>query len=315
MTRARISAVGLAALVGVVAAPSVAVAGVGTLPAPIPACAAPLVSGDPLDSGDDQRLGPADDHFRPGSGDQTFVFGDAGDDCLLGGAGDDRLDGGPGDDRLTGGLGSDALVGGPGDDVLLTDNASGTGPAAGGETAAGGPGDDVVLPGPGSTAITLGAGDDRVVGTDGSIGRIACGPGEDTVVADAGDRLRDCEHVVRRPPRPVAVTVRRDGRVSLRLRAPWSAAHRSTGGPIGWRVVLRRPHRSGCGGLRPVVSVDGRRVVVRLRPGRQIPPCPGRWRARFRAVFADDPQAECDGGACGTITADVGPPIRFVLPG
>ncbi|MFA4929170.1 MAG: hypothetical protein WC558_11680, partial [Patulibacter sp.] len=107
---------------------------------------------------------------------------------------------------------------------------------------------------------------------------------------------------------------RRTGHSSLRLRTPWPATPRAAGGPIGWQVTLRRPHRSGCGGLRSAVTAGGRRVVVRLRPVRGVRPCPGRWRAQFQAVFADDPQSECDGGSCGTITADVGPPIVFVLP-
>lgn len=283
-----------------------------TEPPPPISCATPLVRGDPLDAGNDLHLGPAPDHFQPGADDdgQTYVFGEAGDDCLVGSGGYDWLDGGPGDDRLVGGPRSDRLVGGSGNDSLLTGDELG-GPALSAlETIRGGRGDDTAWPGPGSTAIVLGPGDDRVIGTDGSAGTIDCGPGDDTVVADADDQTIACEQVRRRPPLRIRVRPR-DGGATLRLRAPWGV--RRGGDLIGWSAAVAGPRRPGCGGLRTTDVSHGRRVTLRLRPARGTVACPGRWRVQVEAVFADDPQAECDGGDCGTATAAVGPRVAFVL--
>lgn len=74
-----------------------------------------------------------------------------------------------GTDRLTGGTGEDALYGGDGDDVLV-----------------GGAGFDI---------LDGGTGNDTINSRDGAVDRVRCGPGTDTVVADAGDALTDCESV------------------------------------------------------------------------------------------------------------------------
>jgi hypothetical protein len=89
--------------------------------------------------------------------------GDTGADVLEGGDGDDVLHGEQGDDRLAGGAGADTLIGGDGHDAL-----------DGGE------------------------GDDTVDALDGRADTVACGPGDDAVVADAIDHLTDCERVDRR---------------------------------------------------------------------------------------------------------------------
>jgi Ca2+-binding RTX toxin-like protein len=89
------------------------------------------------------------------------ALGRAGDDCLVGDAGDDRLTGGAGYDRLTGGPGADRLDGGTG-----------------------------------RNAYDAGPGDDRIAARNGSDETVLCGPGRDSVRADAGDRLHGCERVL-----------------------------------------------------------------------------------------------------------------------
>jgi Ca2+-binding RTX toxin-like protein len=87
--------------------------------------------------------------------------GHDGDDCLIGGSGGDRLLGEDGYDRLTGGAGADRLDGGKA-----------------------------------RNAYDAGAGDDRIEARNGRVETVRCGPGDDTVRADADDRLRGCEQVV-----------------------------------------------------------------------------------------------------------------------
>jgi uncharacterized repeat protein (TIGR01451 family) len=115
--------------------------------------------------------------------------GDAGD-CLWGGGGNDVLDGDGGDDGLWGGDGRDRLVGGAGNDRLR-----------GGfkrDVVIGGDGDDQLLPGTGRDLVRAGFGNDVISARDGSRDVVECGPGDDQVTADRRDRLRGCEHVVRR---------------------------------------------------------------------------------------------------------------------
>jgi Ca2+-binding RTX toxin-like protein len=70
----------------------------------------------------------------------------------------------------------------------------------------GGAGDDCLNGGRGNDRITGGAGNDRVTGgpgrdtlnlVDGRRDSADCGPGADTVRADAGDKLKRCERVTR----------------------------------------------------------------------------------------------------------------------
>jgi hypothetical protein len=55
----------------------------------------------------------------------------------------------------------------------------------------GGRGDDIYEAGPGN---------DLIIAADGTVERIGCGPGVDTVLADAGDRLFNCERISRLQP-------------------------------------------------------------------------------------------------------------------
>jgi RTX calcium-binding nonapeptide repeat (4 copies) len=79
------------------------------------------------------------------------------------------LDGGTGDDTITGGDPSEAVLGGDGNDVL---NAGG-----------------------GQDRVDGGAGDDRIDARDGLVDVVDCGIGTDTVVADRGDAVTNCEDV------------------------------------------------------------------------------------------------------------------------
>lgn len=106
----------------------------------------------------------------------TCKNGGPGNDAIPGSSGRDRINGGGGDDAIAGGAGNDDLTGGPGRDVIN-----------------GGPGNDVIDAHDGGAGFA-----DR---------GIVCGPGTDTVYADAKDRRRsgrrgniaaDCERVVSR---------------------------------------------------------------------------------------------------------------------
>ncbi len=108
-------------------------------------------------------------------------------------AGDDRItpqtrrvggipfsEGGRGDDLLRTGLGGGLVLGGPGRDSVI-----------GGATF------DLIGPGPGRDRVRSGAGSDLVLAVDGTRDRISCGRGHDLARADARDRVRGCERVVR----------------------------------------------------------------------------------------------------------------------
>ena len=95
---------------------------------------------------------------------------------MFGGDGNDDLDGGRDNDALLGDAGRNDLSGNGGDDCfLLSGDAN--------ERASGGDGDDIFFV------------------ADGNADDIFCGAGDDTVDADADDRVAaDCEHVRRPPP-------------------------------------------------------------------------------------------------------------------
>jgi len=169
----------------------------------------------------------------------------------------------------------------------------------------------------GSTGIDLGAGDDRVVGTDGSNDVIRCGPGDDTVLVDAGDTTRDCEHVTRRPPLTRAVTGH-GRRVTLSLRSPWSSSLLRTSDAFRVIVAFRRPAGSRCAEPRWTIAYAGTHILVRLRAARAA--CRGRWHAQVQAMFLyEDEGGECTpdpaaGDDCGVDVEDIGPRFVFTLP-
>jgi Ca2+-binding RTX toxin-like protein len=83
-----------------------------------------------------------------------------------------------GDDRLTGGGRDDVMIGKPGDDRLR-----GLG------------GNDTLIGGAGRDRLVAGRGDDTINSRDRARDTVRCGPGWDTVVADASDDVpASCEH-------------------------------------------------------------------------------------------------------------------------
>jgi RTX calcium-binding nonapeptide repeat (4 copies) len=87
-------------------------------------------------------------------------------------------EGTPGDDRLIGGGRDDVMIGKPGDDRLR-----GLG------------GDDTLVGGAGRDLLVGGRGDDTISSRDRARDTVRCGPGWDTVVADATDDVPgSCEH-------------------------------------------------------------------------------------------------------------------------
>jgi WD40 repeat protein len=91
------------------------------------------------------------------------LIGTAGNDVIHGLGGNDRIDGRAGNDVLYGDGGNDTIVGGAGRDTIFG-----------------------------------GAGNDTIDAADGERDVIDCGAGTDTVVADAIDVVRNCEHVTRK---------------------------------------------------------------------------------------------------------------------
>ena len=102
--------------------------------------------------------------------------GTDGDDELIGSYAGDTLIGLGGNDSLFGKNGQDCLRGGRGNDWL-----------------SGGPGNDTINTGRGSNVVRAGSGNDTVNAKNGRRDSIDCGPGRDTVEADAKDVLRSCE--------------------------------------------------------------------------------------------------------------------------
>ncbi len=122
-----------------------------------------------------------------GSGAANWLDGWDGDDTLHGGAGEDSLFGHNGDDRTFGEDGQDTIEGGDGNDTV--DGGAGIDTLHG---------DKVQICIPSDCA----SGRDTIAARDGSDDTVACGPGEDSAVLDAGDQIpgsgRDvCEHVDR----------------------------------------------------------------------------------------------------------------------
>jgi Ca2+-binding RTX toxin-like protein len=127
--------------------------------------------------------------FAGDDADNEFIAPEVGSAVRLSGAGGndklsatdasgDVVDGGPGDDTLTGGFGGDTLVGGPGRDTIA--------------------GDRMARCNELHCDFLDGFGNDTIDARDGEQDSVQCGPGDDTVKADAVDRVADdCEHVER----------------------------------------------------------------------------------------------------------------------
>jgi hypothetical protein len=120
------------------------------------------------------------------------IIGTSGGDVIIAGSGDDVIRAGDrqnvveaqwGNDDIRAGSGEDTIDGGPGDDVIRT-----------------GAGSDRIVPGLGRDTVYVGKGDDYVYANDGQRDVVDCGPGDDRVVADHSDVLRNCEHIIYKAP-------------------------------------------------------------------------------------------------------------------
>lgn len=112
----------------------------------------------------------------------------------------DYLAGGGHDDVILGRGGNDTILGGAGDDLLE-----------------GGAGNDVITGGPGADRIFGGPGSDTIYAADGEKDVVDCGPGDDRVIADPYDVVKNCE-VVTRVTQPATATWRAGARAPSRAR-------------------------------------------------------------------------------------------------
>ncbi len=119
-----------------------------------------------------------DEFSAPQVGAAGTLRGLGGNDVLIAGdANGDVVDGGSGDDTLEGAFGDDRLIGGPGRDTIAGDRRSRCNEYA----------CDLIV-----------AGNDTIEAVDGEVDSISCGPGADTVRADAADVVdATCETVER----------------------------------------------------------------------------------------------------------------------
>jgi Ca2+-binding RTX toxin-like protein len=182
----------------------------------------------------DRITGSMEDDVIQALGGRDHVTGRGGDDQVDGGGGGDEITGGEGGDMLLGGRGPDEIGGGPGtpDDApttrfscTLSDASTGifvstdgyqglhgddgndllaagrdndylVGGAGRNDLSGNGGGDCLILSGDENGRVSGGDGDDLVGAFDFNGDDIFCGAGNDTVRADAEDRVAaDCEDV------------------------------------------------------------------------------------------------------------------------
>lgn len=214
------------------------------------------------------------------NGDDT-IFGTDATDVIDGGGGADCIDGGAGDDRLLDGqrmpIEEDHIVGGPGDDVIRLVN-----------------GNDGVLAGDGA---------DSIEAANGRTDFVDCGPGNDFVRADLGDRLLDCEQAreIRNHVRRVSPRIGRPATRFLVRFSPGLVVDENN--ENFFSVALTPPAGSTCddaGTRRWWDSTDARLGStirsLRLRgPGRRHRWCRGRWEGELIETFSSA-SSSCDSG-------------------
>ncbi|HWH96390.1 MAG TPA: hypothetical protein VNT03_21180 [Baekduia sp.] len=111
-------------------------------------------------------------------GNRAELTGKGGNDQLKGTDSDDVIDAGAGNDTVTAGYGNDAIVGGPGQDKIVADRDGRCNEM--------------------HCDLSPGSASDTIDAVDGEVDNISCGPGQDTVKADAADVVApDCETVTR----------------------------------------------------------------------------------------------------------------------
>lgn len=213
---------------------------------------------------------------------ETHVGGN-GDDVLIGNASSNQLVGvAPADTEgvTPGPPGNDTFMGGGGQDVML-----------------GSTGNDTLTGGPGSDLHIADAGNDRIVSRDDASEGISCGPGTDSVRADATDQVdADCEQVdqpkggatdktkpkVAVKPRRLTLRKGRRVRISIRCRNEKRGCRGTVRLQRGKRELAKRKFSAKGDGRRRVTLRLSRTAVKRLkaRGGR---PLTLRVRARDRA--------------------------------
>ena len=179
----------------------------------------------------------ANEILLPETGAASTVQALGGNDRVVAGDADlDRIDGGAGDDELIGGFGDDTIVGAPGQDRIRGDR-----PARCNEL---------------HCDYGSGFGADTIDARDGEADSVSCGPGVDTVKADALDvvdtRLRERRPRRRHPrprrgPRHRRARPRRAVRRDPRRAAPGRAGRQR---PHGHRQERRGRHGDGRPGAR-----------------------------------------------------------------
>ncbi|HWI71422.1 MAG TPA: hypothetical protein VNT55_05675 [Baekduia sp.] len=111
-------------------------------------------------------------------GNRAELTGKGGNDKLHGTDSDDVIDGGAGADDIAAGYGNDTIVGGPGTDKIVADRDGRCNEL--------------------HCDLSPGSASDTIDAVDGEVDNITCGPGTDTVKADAADVVApDCENVTR----------------------------------------------------------------------------------------------------------------------
>jgi Ca2+-binding RTX toxin-like protein len=94
---------------------------------------------------------------------------------------------------LSGGNGNDVLVGGPATGKPYGDIGPFSPPI---DELYGGGGNDILIAGRGRTLLDGGPGNDIIDALNGRKDTINCGPGDDVVIAQKGDQLENCEHIL-----------------------------------------------------------------------------------------------------------------------
>jgi Ca2+-binding RTX toxin-like protein len=171
-------------------------------------------------------------------GNRADLTGKGGNDQLKGSDSDDAIDGGAGNDTLTGGYGNDTIVGGPGQDKIVADRD--------------GRCNELHCDlSPGSSADTIDA-------LDGEVDNVSCGPGQDSVKADAADVLApDCETVTRG-----AVAVGAPGTPGAKTTTPNSTKNKGAATAkltVAGRPTLRALLKSGL-----TITVKGRKAGTKV---------------------------------------------------
>ena len=213
---------------------------------------------DGLAGNDCIDLGPGTDRGQGGDG-ADLIVGGLGRDRMVGNIGNDRLRGGSSADRLNGGFGNDRLHGqsgtdringsrgrdringGSSNDVISAgssrdrvagdqgnDRINGN---SGNDSLLGNSGRDRIKGSSGRDRISGGSGNDRINSRDGRRDRVNCGSGRDRVVADAIDRLRNCERVRRSSSASRSSALKTSGLVGI----PGLLGGGALLGLLGWR--------------------------------------------------------------------------------